>query len=141
MSCGTDFEQKHALLDVQAIIAERGLDIYLRLEDEGTIERDEWGSVKKRTSTPKAIKAFPVNFSPTQKEKDDLGIKEAVDVTATTAMQDWIDLGFTDKDLSHIDSIRAEIVIRGQTYEIKDKNFQDQFTDTYLYVILGLNRK
>ena len=56
-------------------------------------------------------------------------------------MQDWIDLGFTDKDLSHIDSIRATIVVRGQTYEIKDKNMQDNVGNTFLYVVIGLNRK
>lgn len=139
---GISLEEKQALLQVQCTIQQRGTVLYLKLDDEQTVERDEFGSIKKRNEAPaKMIYAMPVTFSPTQKDKDRNGIRENVQVLVTTPMQCWLDMGYSDKDLSHIDSIRATIILRGQTYEIRDKALQNQFGSTFLYVVLGLNRK
>ena len=139
---GLSLEEKQTLFQVQCIIKSRGSILYLNLDDDQTIERDEFGSIKKRTEAPaKPIYGNPIIFSPNQKQKDRNGIRENVQVLVTTPMQCWLDHGFSDKDLSHIDSIRATIVLRGQTYEIRDKSLQGQFGSTFLYVVLGLNRK
>lgn len=138
---GLSLDTKLALLQTQCVIHKRGSVLYLKLDNEQTIERDSFGSIKKRTTPIKTIYGMPIIFSPSQKQKDRNGIKEQVQVLVTTAMQDWKDLGFSDKDLSEIDSIRATVVLRGQTYEIRDKNMQDQIGSTFLYVVLGLNRK
>lgn len=139
---GISLEEKQTLTQIQCVINSRGSVIYLKLDDEQTVERDEFQSIKKRNKTPaKPIYAMPIVFSPTQKQKDRSGIRENVQVICTTPMQSWLDMGFSDKDLSHIDSIRATIILRGQTYEIRDKSLQDQFGNTFLYVVLGLNRK
>lgn len=145
MSCSNcdnmALEVKQALIQTECVIKSRGMAISLKLDDEETVERDEWGSIKKRTSPVKTMYAFPVTFSPTTKQKDRNGIKGDVQVICTTSMKSWTDLGYTDKDLSHIDSIRATVILRGQTYEIRDKNMDTQLGNTFLYVILGLNRK
>lgn len=138
---GISLEEKQVLLQIQCTIRTRGSIFYLKLDDDQTILRDEFGSIKKRTVTPITMYALPVVFSPTTKQKDRSGIRENVQVLVNTPMQCWKDAGFSDKDLSEIDSIRATVILRGQTYEIRDKNLQDQFGSTFLYVVLGLNRK
>ena len=140
-STGIRLESTLALRQIQCTIKRRGMAVYLKLDEAETVERDDFGSIKKRNSPIKTIYAMPVSFSPTSKEKSRSGIKDSCQAMITTSMKDWIDLGFSDKDLSHIDTIKATIILRGQTYEIKDKNMQDQIGDTFLYVVLGLNRK
>lgn len=145
MSCANcdnmSLEVKQALIQTECVIKSRGMPFHIKLDDEGTIERDDWGSIKKRTAAVKTIYAFPVTFNPTTKQKDRNGIKEDVQVICRTSMKSWTDLGFSNKDLSTIDSIRATFILRGQTYEIRDKNLDTQLGDTFLYVVLGLNRK
>lgn len=138
---GISLDELLALQRVQCTVKSRGIPIYIKLDDESTIERDSYGSIKKRESSTTTIYAYPIVFSPSQKQKDRNGIKNEVEVMVTTPMQCWLDAGFSDTDLSHIDTIRATVFLRGQTYEIKDKNMDSQFGSTFLYVILGLNRK
>jgi hypothetical protein len=65
------------------------------------------------------------------------GIKENVDVQIYTAMQDWIDAGLNYED---IEVIRGTVELAGCRYQIKAKNQQSQFSDTYLYIVLGLTK-
>lgn len=143
MSCGTGLEQKHALIDTQSIIAERGKSIRIELNGEDQVVRDKYGSIKRRVSTGTVlnIKAFPIDFSPTDKVKDESGIRENTSVVVWTATQDWIDAGVDPNILYSLDPVRTKVVIDGVNYEISDKNMVDQFIDVYLYVTLGLNRK
>ena len=55
-------------------------------------------------------------------------------------MLDWNDAGYTMETLKTIDSIRATVIIAGSKYEIRDKVLESQFGNTYLYVLLGLNK-
>jgi hypothetical protein len=42
--------------------------------------------------------------------------------------------------LKQPDSIRATVIIEGAKYEIRDKVLESQIGDTFLYVLLGLNK-
>ena len=137
-----EMEAKLAMLDAQCVVNQQGAEITVLLSDEEDVDRDKFNSIKKRTpNDTETMRAYPVIFSPTTKDKDRAGLRELTEVIATTATQDWIDLGFDMEMLDEIDSIRALVKYRGTTYEIKDKALQSQIGDEYLYVVLGLNRK
>lgn len=141
---GTDFEKCGALRDVKSIVDERGMSIRIELLGEDDIIRDKFNSIKKRNSAEAIvlnIKAFPITFSPTDKQKDKSGIRETTSVIVWTAMQDWIDEGVDTNILMSVDPVRTKVTIKGIDYEISDKNMVDQFVDEFLYVTLGLNRK
>lgn len=137
-SNSTTLEQKNALRDIQAIINERGGSVVFNIADNDTIVRDKFNSIKSRTATTLTLKAYPIIFSPTQKEKDNVGIRENSDVIVTTAMQTWIDYSY---DINDIMLIEAEVVLNNNVYEIVDKNYHSQFGDVFLYIVFGLNRK
>lgn len=134
-------EKQYALRDVSATIQERGHPIEIRLHTESTVQRDRLNSIKKRTSTTKlSFYAYPLVFNPTDKELDRAGIRERTQVIAHTAMFDWNEEDFDMKRLESLDSIRATVIINNQKYEIKEKSLFSEFSDTYLYVVLGLNK-
>ena len=137
-SCGVAFEQKCALLDIKMIIDERGMSITLNVIDETDITRDRYNSIKRRGTSTLVLNAYPLIFAPTDEDKSDAGLREDTDVIAHTAMLDWTDAGF---DIDNIDLVRAEVFISGDIYEIRDKAQISQFGDTYLYIVLGLNKK
>ena len=141
---GTGVEQCGALRDVQDIINERGMSVRIELLGEDDVVRDKFGSIKKRDSSGAIVlttKAFPITFSPTDKQKNEAGIREKTTVIVWTAMKAWTDAGIDPNILLSVDSIRTKVTIQGIDYEISDKNMVDQFIDTFLYVTLGLNRK
>lgn len=139
---GTTHEKEHALLDARDIIRERGHAVTVRLHDEGNVSRDRLGSIKQRaTATPDlSFYAFPIIYNPTDKQREKAGLREQTQVLIKTAVQDWVDNGFTVDTLAAIDSIRATIIIKGAKYEIRDKQLDSQYGDTFLYIHLGLNR-
>ena len=140
---GTTHEQEQALRDARNVIRERGQQIEIRLHVEQKITRDKFGSIKNRGTAQtdeRTFYSYPVKYNPTEKELDRAGIRERVQVTAKTAMIDWNDAGYTMETLKNIDSIRATVVIAGSKYEIRDKVLESQYGDTYLYVLLGLNK-
>lgn len=140
---GLSQEQEQALYDARNVIRELGLPVLIRLHEEQKITRDKFNSIKKRNiiQTPGiTFYAFPVVFNPTIKQLDDAGIKEQTQVLIKTAVQDWIDNGFTVNTLKNINSIRATVIISDAKYEIRDKNLDSQYGDTFLYIHLGLNR-
>ena len=144
MSASTDFEKCGALRDVYNIIDERGMSVRIELLGEDDVVRDKFGSIKKRDSSGATVlttKAFPITFTPTDKQKDKAGIRESTSVIIWTAMNAWINAGIDPNILLSIDPIRTRVVINGIEYEIADKNMVDQMFDTFLYVTLGLNRR
>lgn len=127
-----------ALQDAQDIIRERGNDIIIYKNDESEIERDIYGSIKKRTQVQCDFKAFPINYNPTQDILEKAGIKENVDVLVTTASQDWTDNNINFND---IDGIRWEVELNGELFTIAEKNRINMFGNVYLNYILGLFKK
>lgn len=136
-------ERNQALFDVQQIVR-NGFQVQIRLRGESQITRDKWGSIKQHRVIPDPTItrwALPVIFSPTDKQLEQVGIREQVDCIFHTAMKDWIDDGYILDTLQDIDLIRSTIVIRNATYEFRQKSLVDPFHDQYLYVVMGVNRK
>jgi hypothetical protein len=140
---GVSLEQQYSLRDVRDNIWERGEQITLKLIGEEKIERDKFGNIVRRIPAVTEIftfYAFPIIYNSTEKQQEKAGLREITQVIIYTAMQDWIDNNLEVDRLQDIDSIRSVIVIDNALYEIKDKNKLDQFSDNYLYVVLGLNK-
>jgi hypothetical protein len=140
---GVDLEKTHALMDIQQACHERGNLITINLRREINVTRDEFNSIKERQSTYDSLSfyAFPIRFNPSDKVLDEVGIKEKTELLVYTAMQDWIDSGYTMTRLQTIDMIDATIIMNGTRYEFKEKSLYSPFEDTFLYILLALNRK
>lgn len=140
---GVQLEKENALKDAETIIKLRGAQIVVRLFEETTILRDKFNSIKKRDITPDpgiTLYAYPIIFNPTEKQLEDAGIRERTEVLIKTAVKSWVDLGYTMETLKDINSIRATVIMDGVKYEIRDKQLDSQYQDTFLYIHLGLNR-
>jgi hypothetical protein len=140
---GVDLEKTHALMDVQQICQERGNLVTINIRTEGNVQRDSYGSIKSRETQTASLLfyAWPVIFSPSEKVRDKTGIKEKCELSIHTAMQDWIDAGYTLKRLQDIDMILATVVMNETRYEIKEKSLYSPFEDSFLYVVLALNKR
>lgn len=142
---GVELEKLNALQDAQDYLFERGNDITLCINDEGSIERGLYGSIKKRTSTKLTLHAYPVIYSPTDDQLKVAGINESVDVIITLAVKDFYDNSLMSIDnnasFDTLDTTRWEIILDGNLYVIADKNLINHFSHVYLNISLGLNRK
>ena len=65
---GVKLETINALQDAKSYIGDRGNEITLRINDEGNVERDIYGAIKKRVPTQYSFHAFPINYNPTQEQ-------------------------------------------------------------------------
>jgi hypothetical protein len=137
------FEGASALIDAKNMIDELGKLVTITLNDDTNVVRDEYGSIQKRSpaGTSHNWYSYPITFNPTAKQWHESGLKERTELTFKTSMKDWNDAGYTMERLESLDMIRAQVVINGQTYEIRDKILDSQFQDTWLYVLIGANRK
>jgi hypothetical protein len=133
---GVSEEKRDALIDTQMICQERGRLVKISLRDEQDITRDAYNSIKRRTNVAGlSCYAYPIEPSPTEHQMEKAGVKENVDSIIYTAMQDWIDAGLNYED---IEVIRSTVELEGCRYQVKAKNQTSQFSDTYLYITLGL---
>jgi hypothetical protein len=140
---GVQLEKDNALKDAETIIKLRGAEITVRLYEESGVTRGKYNTIKKRNSisTPgQTFYAYPIIYNPTEKQLEDAGIRERTEVLIKTAVKTWIDYGYTMETLRVINSIRATVIMDGAKYEIKDKQLDSQYQDTFLYIHLGLNR-
>jgi hypothetical protein len=140
---GVELEKQHALRDVLQWVYERGREIIINLHTESTIKRDDYNSIINKDDIIAdnfTTYAYPLEFNPTTKQQEKAGIREDVDCIAWTSTQAWLDAGYSISRLKEIDSIRATIIIDDSKYEISEKNHVSDFSDTFLYVVLGLNK-
>lgn len=135
---GVQLERDCALEDAKDFIDERGDEITLNTNNENAVVRDSYGSIINRAPTQYTMNAFPVEFQPTDDQLEKAGIREKVDVIIYIATLD-----LTNNSIDHrsIDTTRWEIILKGDTYTIKEKNELNMFADTYLNVALGLFKK
>jgi len=143
ISLGVQLEQFHALQDVQNLINEYGENVTINFHTESTIARDEYNSIKKfSTSTvdPTILfKGFPVQFNPTQKQIEKAGIKEQCDCLVYLSTKDFLDRNIdVVKDLN---LIKGQVIIRSETYNIKEKSLINQVGDKYTTITLSLTRR
>ena len=135
---GVQLEETHALKDSADYLYERGSEIKLYINSETTIDRDIYGSIKKRTPTYITLHAFPLDYNPTDDQLMKAGVREQVDLLVTLATKHLTDNGLSYKE---IDTGRFEVDVNGDIYSIKDKNQINMFSHVYLNVILGLSKK
>lgn len=135
---GVACETIDALEDARAYLNERGLSVTIKINSESDVTRDVYNSIKTRVQTDLILKAFPVDYHPSQYTVRRAGIKEGIDLMITLATQD-----FTDNSISYedIDQTRWEIEVEGHLYTIKDKNQINHFGSSYLNIVIGLDRK
>jgi hypothetical protein len=140
---GVIHEKEHALIDCRDIIWERGNDVKFLVNNNSAVNRDKFNAIKSIDNWTPAftIKAYPINYSPTEKDMLNAGIKERTQVIIYTAMQDWNDNGYTLQNLKNLDMVRWRISLNGEMYEMRDKNLVSHYYNTFLYVTLGLNKK
>jgi hypothetical protein len=139
---GVAKEKRDALADVQFMVNERGNFVTINLRTETNTERDQFNSIKSRSTTFDSVtfRAYPIRYNPTPEYVEKVGLREQTQVAIHTTMKDWNDEGFTMEQLKDLDMVRMTCVIADVKYEIKDKALFSQFEDTYLYVVIGLNR-
>ncbi len=140
---GVHLERDHALIDARDKIWELGHEIDIYTHEEDTVIRDDFGSIIKHIPgvlNSFTFYAFPIITNPTDEQVEAAGLREKTTIIAYTAMLDWWENGFTMDNLNKLDSIRLECIVHTEKYEIKDKNFHSDFSDTHLYVVLGLNK-
>jgi hypothetical protein len=139
---GVAKEKRDALADVQFMVNERGNFVTINLRTETNTVRDQFNSIKSKATAYDSVifRAYPVRYNPTAEYVEKVGLREQTQVVIHTAMKDWNDEGFTMAQLKDLDMIRMTCVIADVKYEIKDKALVSQFEDTYLYVVIGLNR-
>lgn len=137
---GANKESLEGLIDSQEIIKEYGTPITLRIRQENDITRDKYNSIKRRGSGDPALSlyAFPVIFSPTQKDLEKAGIKEQWDVVLYISNKTMIENSLTIDD---IDTTRSTIILKDQKYLIKEKNYNSMFQNNYLYITFGLRKQ
>jgi hypothetical protein len=137
------FESESALIDAKQIIDELGKQITITLNTDKNVERDSYGGIKNLSPAGSSHNwySYPITFNPTVKQWQATGLKEHTEVIFKTSMKDWNDAGYTMERLQSLDMIRAQVIINGQTYEIRDKILDSQFQNTWLYVLIGANKK
>ena len=133
---GVFFERNCILKDAKDIIDERGGQVEFLVTGDSDVTRDSYGSIKKktRTSTLKFF-SYPIVFTPSRRQIELAGLREETQLLLYTATKDWIDNSF---DISDIDDERWDALLNGKKYEIKEKGFSSQISDTFLYITFSL---
>ena len=135
-----EIDQCIALNDIKGIVDERGGAIKIILRDEADVTRDKYNSIKKRAqNTVLEFNAYPIDFSPSQRQLEKAGLRESSDVTVWTAMLDWNNNGVTFEDIEF--SGKTTVQLNGVTYEVREKNVVSQIGNVYGYLTLGLFKK
>lgn len=138
-SVGVYHETNCALMDAQNEINERGEQLKFILRGEGDLKRDRYNSIKAKNQKPKYfLKAFPITIDPSSRELEKAGLREEVDALVYTSMKEWSDQSV---DFIDIEPEKMSVILRGETYEVREKGMVSQFSDTFLYLTFGLFKK
>ena len=89
---GVFHETNCALADAKMIIDERGRFINIVLRDEGDVDRDAYGSIKRKTRkgiTVHTFNSYPVDFDPSKRALEVFGFKEAYQVYIQANASNW----------------------------------------------------
>lgn len=132
---GMGFEAEHALLDAQATAREYGTAVKLYTPGEEDLTRGRYNSAKVKSLAKTAtVYANPVDYSPSKKTLEKVGISEDTEIIAYIPTQELTDASITILD---IDLIRWRMVIKGREFMLSDKKLYGQIGDTYLYTVVG----
>ena len=138
-SVGVYHERNCALIDAENEINERGEKVIVIYRTESNVTRDRYNSIKKRQQTTKYIlNAYPITIDPSKRAMEKAGLREEVDALMYTPMRYWNTQSVEFKDLI---AEKITVKLRGETYELSNKGMVSQFSDTFLYITFGLNKK
>ena len=127
------------MLDVKAMVDERGDHLRVFPRGEADVVRDKYNSLQRRLQNSKLfMRCFPVEFQPTDEQLQKAGLREMTDVLIYTAALDWINAGIDFRDIDHT---RTTFQLQGRTYEVKQKGRATQLNDFYAYYTFGLFEK
>jgi len=137
-TAGAQFEQCMALRETYNNVNLYGMPVKLYLRGEPEIDRGDYSSIKKKeiaAGYTYNFKAYPVQYNPTDQQKEKAGIREHVEGIIYIPTKYFIDASISFAD---IDLIRSTVELQGVTYKIRNKNRTDQFYTDFLYITLGL---
>lgn len=133
-------ERCTTLRDIHDIVWERGEAVQVILRDEQDVSRGRYNSINKRDKQSVLnVKAYPVEFSPSQKQLEKAGLREQCNVSIYLASKDLLDQGVSFEDIEF--SGKSTVLLRGTTYEVRDKGMASQVADAFGYITLGLFRR
>ena len=137
---GVQLERDNALSDAKNFVDEYGVEISIYLRGADAVFRGGYNSLATKNSTtlPLVINAYPVEFSPTDDQMEKAGLREKSACQIYTAYKDWIDNGYTIRD---INQTTATVDLYGERYLIKEKNLVSMFADSFLYLTMGLAKE
>ena len=139
---GVQLERNHILEDERYWIGRYGEIVKIYFNQEVSVTRDSYNSIKNSqvlTPTVLEMKAYPVTYNPSKNQMEKAGIQEQVEVMFVTAMKDWTLNGIdVVKDFN---TIKGQVVVRGETYNIVDKAQTGHIADTYSTITIGISRK
>ena len=122
------------LLDVKRVVNTYGSTIELEFNAETDITRGDYKDRKRWSGTVITIKAFPIEFNPSPKMLEKLGVTEKIDVLAYTSTQDWVNKTTLYKDM---EKANIQMKIDSEIFENRIVRRFSQFADKFLYVIFG----
>lgn len=123
-------------IEVHAIQYGEPVKFYIR--DKSQVTFDAGGSVKFRSEVnPLTINAFPMNYSPSRREREKVGIKEEVDAIAYTPAIEWDKANVSFRDVS---VLYSTVTSDAGTYEITSKYLNNQIGNRFLYWVFGLSK-
>lgn len=115
------------------------IEIFLS-DTEQEVIRDEYNSIIKTDKNTNSFQlyAFPITISPTQIQREKVGILESCDIMFHVSKYE-MDL----KAISYLEfsNIRGKVVYLGIEYNITESTLFSQFGNDYLYVIVSGHRK
>lgn len=130
---------KKEVYDILKSVGTDQIEIFLSdVEDE--VIRDEYNSIIKTDKNTNSIKlyAFPVSISPTQLQREKVGIVESCDIMFHLSKYE-LDL----KAISNLEfsNIRGKVIYNNIEYNITESTLFSQFGNDFLYVIIAGHRK
>jgi len=133
-------QQCEAKKVVSDIIAKEGMLINISLRGESDVVRDSYKSIKERKDTADIwLKSYPIQESPTNEQIEKAGLRETnIGTILYFAVADIEALGYSVND---IDLARSTLKYMGTTYAIREKGYQSQFGNIYLYFTLSIGMR
>jgi hypothetical protein len=144
--CGVFLEAAGYRQDVLDLSMQYGTPVTIRLRKESDVNRDDLGSIKKKSLTPSfSTWALPVERQPDTRKLEKAGIRELVDVLIYTPILSWMESNHISDDnigneFSAIDTTRSTVLLDGEEWKIADKGLSTRLGKYPVYITFGLRR-
>lgn len=135
----TEVEKQGALQDVYDIVVSSKLPLKVFGLSGKNVKRGEYGSVISKDNSFITLHAFPIEYNPTTKELEKVGIFERVNAVAYLSTKEVLEKGLSYNSFD----LKVSTIIDpfGTEFKLETKQNYSQFMDVFLYIVLGLMRK